>query len=210
MKSLLDKYYRFIRPLRPLYGWALDAQSRLKCSERAEVWRKRGFVGAKLDVCGGRNPFNEQEFLNVDIVPFPKVDLAFDVTQRFPISDGVIAEVVSIATLEHLRRPQVDHVLREFFRILAPGGTLRVSTPDLTAIAQAIVNGEDTEIINQHLFGKFKSAETELPDLHKWLYPAEKMIELLKHIGFASVQQIPMDLPLHDPRLNYLIQAVKP
>jgi len=210
MKSLIAKYYRFIRPLRPLYGWMVDARSKQHCSARAEEWKKRGFRGAKLDVCGGRNPFSEREYLNVDIVPFPKVDLAFDITKRFPIDDGVIAEVLSVATLEHLRKPQVDHVLKEFFRILAPGGLLRVSTPDIDALARAIINHEDTELINRHLFGRFKSTETEQEDLHKWLYPAEKMIDVLRLIGFTAVEQIPMDLPLHDRRYNYLIRAKKP
>ncbi|ALM10239.1 MAG TPA: hypothetical protein DEB30_04610 [Candidatus Peribacter riflensis] len=210
MKSFIDKYYRYIRPLRPLYGWIVDTKSRLHCSQRAEEWKQRGFRGAKLDVCGGRNPYNEQEYLNVDMVPFPKVDLAFDITQRFPIEDGVIAEVVSVATLEHLRRAQVDHVLREFFRILAPGGLLQVSTPDVEALARAILDHENIELVNQYLFGKFKSDATEREDLHKWFYPAGQMIGLLQSIGFVSVRQVPMTISLHDPRLNYLIEAVKP
>ena len=208
-KTVIDRYYRFIRPLRPLYGWMVDARSKQHCSRRAEEWKKRGFRGAKLDVCGGRNPYNEKEYLNVDIVPFPKVDLVFDITKQFPIAAGVIAEVLSVATLEHLRREHVDHVLREFFRILAPGGLLRVSTPDIDALAHAILNHEDIELINRHLFGRFKSAATEREDLHKWLYPAGVMIDLLRHIGFTSVRQVPMTIPLHDPRLNYLIEAVK-
>ena len=88
--KLIDKYYRYIRPFRFLYGGVKDTVSHAQSSKRAEEWKAKGYQGAKLDVCGGRNPFNRNEFLNVDVVDFPQVDLVFDVTKRFPIPDKVI------------------------------------------------------------------------------------------------------------------------
>lgn len=210
LKPLLDRYYRYIRPFRFLYGWAKDARSRAQCSKRAEEWKKKGFKGAKLDICGGRNPFNPKEFLNVDIVPFPQVDLVFDIRSRFPIDNGVIAEVFSAATLEHFRKHHNEHILREFFRILRPGGLLRVCTPDIEAIARGLLHGEDLGLINQHFFGKFKEEDTDDFDVHRWMYPAKAMMETLKKIGFVNVEQIPNDTGLHDPKYNYLIRASKP
>lgn len=211
MKKLLDRYYRHLRPYRFLWGWAKDSVTKARCSARAEEWKAKGFKGAKLDVCGGRNPLSPGEFLNVDIVDLPKVDLVFDITKRFPIDDGVIAEVFSAATLEHLRRPNVDHVLHEFFRVLQPGGMLRVSTPDIEAIARALLDRtESLDMINQHFFGKYKSTDTEDYDLHRWMYPVKDMIAELQKIGFERVEQIPMDNGLHDPKLNYLVRGFKP
>ncbi|MDO8648415.1 MAG: methyltransferase domain-containing protein [Candidatus Peregrinibacteria bacterium] len=209
MKRFLDRYYRYIRPFRFLYGWAKDGYTKMQCSKRAEEWKAKSFRGAKLDICGGRNPLNPQEYLNVDFVALPKVDLVFDLREKFPIPDGVIEEVFSAATLEHFRKPHVHHILREFHRILKPGGLLRVSTPDIEAIAKGLLAGDDLDVINQHFFGKFKSNETEDLDLHKWMYPAGKMIEVLQEMGFTDVRRIPMDLGLHDPKYNYLIRAVK-
>lgn len=210
MKKFVDRHYKHIRPFRFLYGWAVDSKAKVKCSARAEEWKAKGYKGAKLDVCGGRNPYKPGEFLNVDIVDLPQVDLVFDIRKKFPIPDGVIAEVISQATLEHFRKHQNEHILREFFRIMQPGGTLRVLTPDIEAIARGILHGEDLDLMNQHLFGKFKSEETDDFDVHRWMYPASKMIVLLEQIGFVNVKQIPNDLGQHDPKLNYLIQAAKP
>jgi predicted SAM-dependent methyltransferase len=210
MKTFIDRHYRTIRRWRFLYGWAKDAYTRMQCSRRAEEWRARGFRGAKLDICGGRNPLNPGEYLNVDVVPLPKVDIVFDIRGRFPFEDGTIAEIFSAATLEHFRRHDQEHILREFFRVLRPGGILRVSTPDLGAIARGILAGEDLAVINQHLFGKYKSEETEDYDLHRWMFPAEAMMELLRAIGFTATERIPMDIGLHDPRYNFLIRAKKP
>jgi predicted SAM-dependent methyltransferase len=153
---------------------------------------------------------NPKEYLNCDIVPFPQVDLVFDLRKRFPFDDDVIAEIFSAATLEHFREHDSLHILREFFRILSPGGSLRVSTPDIEAIARGVLAGEDLDLLNQHLFGKFKGGETEDYDVHRWMVPAARMIEILRSIGFRDVERIPMDVGLHDPKCNYLIRAKKP
>ena len=210
MKSVIDRHYRLIRRFRFLYGWAKDRHAKAKCGERAAEWKKKGFQGAKLDVCGGRNPVSPGELLNVDIVDLPKVDLVFDITKRFPIPDRVIAEVFSAATLEHLRKPANMHVLREFYRILRPGGKLRIITPDIEAIARGILAGEDLDYLNQHLFGKYKSDQTEDFDLHKWMFPAGRLMETLEEIGFTEVERLPMENDLHDPKYNFLIAAKKP
>lgn len=210
MKEFLDRHYKLIRPYRFLYGWAKDGVTKIQCNARAAQWKAKGFRGAKLDVCGGRNPFNSGEFLNVDVVDMPSVDLVFDITMRFPMDDGVIAEIISVATLEHLRKPYVHHVLQEFFRVMASGARLRVSTPDIEAIARGVLSGGDPDVLNQQLFGKFKGQQTEDFDLHRWMYTADQMIGVLKHIGFADAKKIPMDLGLHDPAFTYLISAVKP
>ena len=210
LKSFLDRYYCYLRPFRFLYGWALDAHMRAKCSKRAEEWQKKGFKGAKLDICGGRNPFRPEEFLNVDIIPFPSVDLIFDIRKHFPIDNGVIVEIFSAATLEHFRKHHNEYILHEFFRILRPGGVLRVCTPDIEAIAQGLLHGKDLDLINQHFFGKFKKEDTDDYDVHRWMYPVKAMIETLQKIGFVHVAQIPNDTGLHDPRYNYLITARKP
>lgn len=211
LKAFIDRHYRLIRPFRFLYGWAKDSADRMRCSKRAEEWKAKKFVGAKLDVCGGRNPVNPKEFLNVDAVALPQVDLVFDITERFPMDDNVIAEVFSAATLEHLRKPQNLHVLREFYRIMQPGAVVRICTPDMEAIAQGILAGEDLDYINQHLFGKYKSDQTEDYDLHRWMFPAETLMETLRDIGFTDTERIPLEeVGLHDPKYNFLIRAVKP
>ncbi|MAE68502.1 MAG: hypothetical protein QF793_02900 [Candidatus Peribacteraceae bacterium] len=211
LKTFIDRHYRLIRPFRFLYGWAKDSYTKAQCSKRAEQWKAKGFKGAKLDVCGGRNPVNPKEFLNVDAVALPQVDLVFDITEKFPINDGVIAEVFSAATLEHLREPHNLHVLKEFFRIMQSGAVVRICTPDIEAIAKGILDGEDLQYINQHLFGKYKSNQTEDYDLHRWMYPADRLMEVLREIGFTETERIPLeDVGLHDPKYNFLIRAVKP
>lgn len=210
--TLIDRvYHRYIKPWRFLYGWAKDGRSRMLCRARAKEWEAKGFRGAKLDICGGRYPYDPSTYLNVDCVALPEVDLVFDIRKRFPFESGVIAEILSVATLEHIRQHDVHHALEEFFRILQPGGVLRVSTPDIEGIAKGILAGESADVVNQHLFGRFKSGDTEDLDLHRWMYTARQMMDVLRDLGFTNIEQRPMeDIGMHDPRYNYLIRAVKP
>lgn len=208
--KLIDKYYKHLRPFRFLWGGVKDRISSQQSSQRAAEWEAKGFAGAKLDICGGRNPFNRQEFLNVDVVQFPQVDLVFDITKPFPIPDGVIAEIISLATLEHLRKPHVLHVLNEFYRVMAPGAKVRISTPDIEAIAKGVLEGDAEDVLQQHLFGKYKSDDTEDLDLHKSMFPADKMCCMLEEIGFTNAKRIPMDIGMHDAKYNYLVEAYKP
>lgn len=65
--------------------------------------------------------------------------------QSLPFDDGVFDVVVSFETIEHVPRP--DLVLREFKRVLAPGGLLIISTPD-----QPVYSPSGSEPNPYHLF----------------------------------------------------------
>ena len=210
MKTFLDKHYKHIRKFRFLWGWAKDQKTKMQCAKRVEEWQQKGFDGAKLDICGGRNPYKPGEFLNVDAAPLPGVDLVFDITKSFPINDEKIQEIISIATLEHLRKHENMHVLQECFRVLKPGGTLQVSTPDMEGIAKGILEGDDVDIINQYMFGKFKGDETEIYDVHKWMFPVGTLKSVLEEIGFVNVERKPMIEELHPGKYNFLLSAEKP
>lgn len=65
--------------------------------------------------------------------------------QSLPFDDGVFDVVVSFETIEHVPRP--DLVLREFKRVLVPGGLLIISTPD-----QPVYSPSGSEPNPYHLF----------------------------------------------------------
>jgi len=60
----------------------------------------------------------------------PLVDA--DLNEPFPFADGSFDTVMAIEILEHLENPR--RFLRELSRVLRPGGTAIVSTPNLTSV----------------------------------------------------------------------------
>ncbi len=73
-------------------------------------------------------------WLNTNFYPIPVRNpgtLFLDATKRFPIADGVFDYVFSEHMIEHVSHAGGQNMLRECFRVLKPGGRIRLSTPDM-------------------------------------------------------------------------------
>ncbi len=66
------------------------------------------------------------EFINVDVFPFPEVDVVADAT-RLPFKDNTLDGAVSESMFEHV--PDASLVAKEMVRVVKPGGYIYVSAP---------------------------------------------------------------------------------
>jgi predicted SAM-dependent methyltransferase len=57
--------------------------------------------------------------------------MRLDATRRFPFKDGVFDFIYSEHMIEHVPWSEGMKMLRECFRVLKPGGIIRIATPDL-------------------------------------------------------------------------------
>ncbi len=78
--------------------------------------------------CGSVTPAG---WVNSDVRPGPGVDLVADLIKGLPVKDESFDAVVSIHALCELGVWDQVPVLKEIHRVLAPGGVLRLSLPDL-------------------------------------------------------------------------------
>jgi glycosyltransferase involved in cell wall biosynthesis len=67
-----------------------------------------------------------QEFINVDVFPFPEVDVVADAT-HLPFKNNSLDGAVSESLFEHV--PDATLVAREMVRVVKPGGYIYVSAP---------------------------------------------------------------------------------
>jgi SAM-dependent methyltransferase len=74
-----------------------------------------------------RYGLDPDRYLGVDRVPVPGVALVADLDRPLPFADGSVDEIVAVHFLEHVT--SLEATLREFHRILRPGGALRVWVP---------------------------------------------------------------------------------
>ncbi len=75
-------------------------------------------------------PYLMEGWLNTDL--YGNKDLTpLDMTQRFPINDSTFDYVFSEHTIEHFTLKEGLNILKECYRILKPGGKIRLATPDL-------------------------------------------------------------------------------
>lgn len=82
----------------------------------------------------GCGPRPLQGYVNIDGIAWPDVPIDYiwdlsDVPYPFAASDSA-EEIISIECLEHLSHKDIQKVLKEWYRILKPGGVLILQVPD--------------------------------------------------------------------------------
>ena len=94
--------------------------------------------GLRLNVgCGGHVV---PGWINID--PHPVRGVVFGHAARLPVCDESAECIIMFDVVEHMHPlRELPAALAEVKRVLQPGGVLRVSTPDLKALATAYVEG---------------------------------------------------------------------
>jgi len=139
-------------------------------------------------------------WLNSDILDLRKGMIFLDVRERFPFEDCTFDLVYSEHLLEHLSYSDGGHLLKESFRILKPGGTCRISTPDLSFLIS--VWKDDTEDNRQYLkwaFDTYWRASRPSKALamnyyltgwgHKCVYDLKLLTESCREAGFIDIKK---------------------
>jgi predicted SAM-dependent methyltransferase len=83
-------------------------------------------------------------WLNTDIAP-TRDQIYLDATQRFPFSDQSFHYIFSEHMIQAVPWEGGVAMLRECYRVLAPGGKLRVVTPNLAKFVRLLTENPDAE-----------------------------------------------------------------
>lgn len=98
--------------------------------------------------------------IRLDIDPKVKPDLIGSVTDMHGmVPDGAFDGIYSSHNIEHLHSFEVGPTLREFHRVLRPDGFALITCPDLTAVAQMIVDGKLMEVIYEAPAGPIRAVD---------------------------------------------------
>ncbi len=71
--------------------------------------------------------YDPAEYIGVDKIHVPGVDVVCDINKGLPFRDETIDEIICIHVLEHV--PDLELVMKEFHRVLKPAGILRIWVP---------------------------------------------------------------------------------
>jgi SAM-dependent methyltransferase len=157
----------------------------------------------KLQIGTGQNPLSG--WLNTDLAPdtYPEhrsTIVYLDATKSFPLDDMTFDYVFAEHQIEHIAERSAQVMAAECFRVLRPGGRIRIATPDLGRIL-GLYEGELNELerhyvewvmtrfrpnvhsgnprcyVINHMFTDHK---------HQFIYDYETLLALLSDAGFVD------------------------
>lgn len=166
----------------------------------------RGFflsqlAAAGLDELAGLDVFEDSEAVGWN-------RLVGDVTTTWPVPDGAFECVVAGEIIEHVPNP--DHFLREARRVLVPGGTLLISTPNMVSWANRIlvplgVQPLGTETSSEIALGRRYRVLGQGNQVqgHLKVFTHRALGEILERYGFQVIDR--RGVPAFFPRPVHLI-----
>jgi predicted SAM-dependent methyltransferase len=116
-------------------------------------------------------------------------DIAHDLRKPLPIPDGSVRFIYSEHFIEHITPDEALIFFRECRRVLAPSGVMRVSTPDLRALASEYLAGRASSFSDE-----FWQPATPCRMLnealrlwgHQFVYDFDELDALLRKAGFTA------------------------
>lgn len=186
--------------------------------------------GDWINVDGSNRAWLANRFWPVDkmLVKFgilPKTAFGPHVTihnlfKRLPFPDNSIYCIYAGEVWEHFEYPDTVRLTSDCFRVLKPGGILRLCVPDGATFWQSYLNlyheqlqkdrqSRSSEFIRDHVRLFFKEIATRriwfgsMGHKHKWQFDEVQLIELLERAGFASVDR----MPFHHSRIPDIVRV---
>lgn len=155
---------------------------------------------------GGVERVDGWEVLNA--VPGPAVDHVGTAADLRRFADGTFAALYSSHVLEHLDfKHELQAGLREWHRVLAPGGQLYVSVPDLAVLARLFLADalslEQRFAVVKMMFG----GHCDEHDYHLVGFDFEILAYFLREAGFADIERV-ADFGLFDDTSRLVFAGV--
>jgi len=199
-KSLPVGLYKAIR--------LLGKEIMLHRLHRAGVKRAKAYAekrGLKLNI--GCGPNRKEGWLNIDLSP--GAEFSLDMRERIPLPDGSATIIYSEHFLIFLDYPDdVNHFLRECYRVLESGGIFRVGVPDTRWPLLEYAGLGDGQWLHNCKTGEYYRPEwckTPLDHLnyhfraeteHRYAYDFDTMEYALEEAGFVEINQCGFDTAL--------------
>ena len=130
--------------------------------------------------CGSKKV---EGFTGVDI---KSADITADI-RKLPFDDESADEIMAIHVCEHFYVKEILSVLKEWRRVLKPGGKMALELPCLDKVLWHFQNGSPENFTLWPLYGDPNTHVDGEPALHKWCWSREQFKLLLNAAGFDDV-----------------------
>lgn len=131
-------------------------------------------------------------WVNIDGWRTDATDYVHDLRVKLPFFDQSVELIFSEHVLEHVEFDVAEKVLTDFFRIMKPGGRVRLIVPDLEKCCRAYLNIDKTwftKIDAERLTAGDGLNQIFYSHFHRYIYDYETLALVLRRAGFSSITQ---------------------
>jgi SAM-dependent methyltransferase len=148
-------------------------------------------------------------YINVDVVSERagnKPDFVTDIRDLKGIPDSFADEVLAVHVVEHFWRWEVLNVLKEWCRVLKPGGKMILECPNLRSACEEFLKNDDAAALpgpeGQRTMWVFYGDPRWRDPLmvHRWGYTPVSLARVMHEAGLVNLQQEPAQFKLREPR----------
>lgn len=181
-------------------GWTLAQKAR-----RGRKLKAYFAANPRVRLMIGSGPSQLDGWLATDLIPSRPDVVLLDANDPFPFDDASVDRIHTEHMIEHVDHPVGTHMLAECFRILKPGGRLRILTPDfdrVIALTGEISDEVATLARGSNLRNGIDPAVADDPIYavnrlfsgygHRFLYTEAALTRALGDAGFTEVIRYPV------------------
>ncbi|HEY0836634.1 MAG TPA: methyltransferase domain-containing protein, partial [Azospirillum sp.] len=148
-------------------------------------------------------------YVNVDIAEARagvRPDVLCDLHRLTPFADASADEVLAVHVVEHFWRWEVVDILREWARVLKPGGRMVLECPNLRTACEQFLKDPDAfaqaDARGQHTMWVFYGDPQWRDPLmvHRWGYTPETLMQVMAEAGLVDLRREPALFKLGEPR----------
>jgi ubiquinone/menaquinone biosynthesis C-methylase UbiE len=150
-----------------------------------------------------------KDYINVDIVNERgghQPDIVCDIRKLSIFADNYSDEIMAIHVVEHFWRWEIMEVIKEWIRVLKPGGKLILECPNLLSACQELVNdpinsAKPDKAGQKSMWVFFGDPSWKDPlMIHKWGYTPQSLAQLMHECGLKDIKQEKAQFKLREPR----------
>ena len=133
-------------------------------------------------------------------------DVQCDIRSLSVFEDNSSDEILAVHVVEHFWRWEVVDVLREWVRVLKPGGKLILECPNLKSACEEFLRNEKSGALpgpegQRTMWVFYGDPKWKDPLMvHRWGYTPQSLAQVMHEAGLSNLRQEPAQYKLKEPR----------
>jgi glycosyltransferase involved in cell wall biosynthesis len=191
------------KALAPIWQKAFRKATTVRQSKPAGI----NEIRTRLNLGCGDKPM--PGYVNVDIASSRKdrsPDVLNDLRDLNHFKDGSADEIIAIHVIEHFYRWEVDALLKEWCRVLRPGGTLTLECPNIITACEELLRNpalakNATANGSEAMWPLYGDPSWNDPLMvHRWGYTPDSLSEVMSQAGLVKIRREHAQFKRREPR----------